>query len=69
MPPANSELCRPGSMPATMPELDRRGFRGGPFVDRTAQNEAMCCTTYDQATGGKSDSDLTSGHKKMAGMT
>jgi hypothetical protein len=67
--PGNSELCRPGTMPATMPELDRRGFRGGPFVDRTSENERMVCDGYNKATGGSSDSDLTPGHKKMAGMT
>jgi hypothetical protein len=60
--PSNSELCRPGSIPATMPELDRGKFAGCPFIDNTARNEAMTEDEYN------ADDDLVPGHKQMAGM-
>jgi hypothetical protein len=63
-----SELCRPGTMPATMPEIDRGRFVGGVFVDRTAQIESARVDLFDRTKGGTSDLDLTPGHKRMAGM-
>jgi hypothetical protein len=60
--PNQSELFRKGKPPATMPEIDRGGFRGMDFHDRVAQNEAMTENQYDN------DNDLIPGHKQMAGM-
>lgn len=64
---SHSELCRPGTIKGTMPELGGM-FRPQRFVDRTAQLDKECHDVFDKATGGKSESDFISGHKRMAGM-
>ena len=52
-------------MPRGNAELIRGGKDPGKFVDRDLTNVTQ---TFDKATGGKSDRDLTPGHKIMAGM-
>ena len=39
-----------------------------PFVDRLAELWAARTDTFNKATGGTSDVDLTPGRKRMAGM-
>jgi hypothetical protein len=65
--PNSSELFRPGQIPATMPEIDRGRFAGGKFVNRIRENEQMQEMAFDKVAGS-SETDLTPGHKRMAGM-
>jgi hypothetical protein len=66
-PPNSPEMFRGGEIAGTMPELGGM-FRPQKFIDRTDQICSATKDLFDNATGGTSDSDLTSGHKRMAGM-